>query len=68
MGDVEFGKCECCGKETSLMRTYFHYDIKCECCSPTHFEFVKHCSDCVPQEPEFTKIKVRTANLIKRDR
>jgi hypothetical protein len=67
MGDVEFGKCEVCGNETTLRRTYFHYDIKCECCSPCHFEFVKHCDDCTPKEPEVTKIIVKTDNLPKKD-
>lgn len=30
MGTCEFGKCEICGKETTLDRTYFHYPIHCE--------------------------------------
>lgn len=67
MGDIEFGKCEVCGKETSLQRSCFYYDIECECHSPYHFEFVKHCRNCIPKEPEITKITIKTANLIKRD-
>lgn len=56
-GAVEFGKCQCCGKETSLQRKYFYYDIDCECCSAIHkgkkrhFEFIRHCNNCIPKEP-----------------
>ena len=32
MGTCEFGKCETCGKETTLDRTYFYYPIHCGCC------------------------------------
>ena len=32
MGGIEFGKCDICGKETELERTYFYYPIHCECC------------------------------------
>lgn len=55
---VEFGKCDICGKEAVLNRTYFHYDIHCECCGckedgrNMHFEVVHHCSDCVPDVPK----------------
>ena len=48
---IEFGKCDICGKEDNLERTYFEYDIKCECHSPKHFELVSHCKDCVPSMP-----------------
>lgn len=65
MGDIEFGNCEVCGKESSLQRTYWFYDKKCECCSPTHFEMKRHCNDCVPKEPIETKIFIRTDNLKK---
>ena len=67
-GEVEFGKCEVCGKESILGRTYFHYDIKCECHSPYHFEMVCHCKDCVPKEPETTIIHVKTSVLPKKER
>ena len=30
--DQEFGKCPICGQEGSLDRTYFVYNIPCECC------------------------------------
>jgi hypothetical protein len=58
MGTCEFGKCEICGKETDLERTYFHYPIHCECCGSKdengqdqHFEMVAHCKDCIPEIP-----------------
>lgn len=53
MGEIEFGKCDICGKETELERTYFYYPIHCECCGnkdkdgqKQHFELVHHCKDC----------------------
>ena len=57
MGNQEFGICDICGKEAALSRTYFHYNIPCECCGckedgkDMHFEMVKHCKDCVPEMP-----------------
>lgn len=65
MNEIEYGKCQICGKETNLQRTYFRYKIKCECHSPYHFELIIHCSDCVAIEPEYTKIELKTKNLIK---
>ena len=55
---IEYGKCDICGKETYLSRTYFHYDIHCQCCGckedgrDMHFELVYHCKDCVPDVPK----------------
>lgn len=64
MAEIEYGKCEICGKEGPLQRTYFRYpDIKCECHSPYHFDLVIHCDECVPTQPEYTKISVRTDRL-----
>jgi hypothetical protein len=63
MGEVEFGKCECCGNEDFLTRTYFRYPIKCECHSPQHFELVCHCKNCTPVEPTITKITLKTSEL-----
>lgn len=58
MGSQEFGKCDICGKEASLDRTYFFYPIHCECCGSKdkngqdqHFELVCHCKDCIPCIP-----------------
>jgi len=63
-GEVEFGKCDYCGKEGYVDRKYFHYPIKCECHSPQHFEIRWHCKDCFPIEPETTKLTVKTKQLI----
>ena len=65
MGDVEFGFCQCCGNDGILQRTYFNYNIKCECHSPYHFEIVRHCKHCIPKEPETTKISFKTKDLDK---
>jgi len=59
MNDIEHGTCDVCKKECDLIRTYFHYDIKCECHSPKHFELVCHCSDCKAIEPERTRIELK---------
>lgn len=64
-GENEFGKCQICGNEGIIERTYFRYDIKCECHSPHHFEIVFHCKDCIPKEPAETKIIINTKNLCK---
>lgn len=47
--DVEFGPCDVCGHQTGLMRKYFYYPVKCECCNgpeDDHFEIVRHCPNC----------------------
>lgn len=57
MGGIEFGKCDICGKENYLERTYFYYLIDCVCCESKtnghkcHFEKVAHCHDCIPEIP-----------------
>ena len=64
MGAIEYGRCDICGKENHLHRTYFHYpDIKCDCHSPCHWDLVRHCKECTPKHPEYTKISVRTDKL-----
>lgn len=65
MDNSEFGKCEICKEEKNLQRTYFRYEIKCECHSPNHFELVIHCSDCIPKEPRTTQVTLTTENLNK---
>ena len=58
-GCQEFGKCDICGKENFLERTYFHYNIPCECCGDKedgkdmHFELVCHCENCIPDIPRY---------------
>ena len=64
MGGAEYGKCEVCVKETTLERTYFHYDIKCDCHSPNHFELVRHCGDCKPKPPEKTTVYIKPNDKI----
>lgn len=62
-GDIEYGTCDICKKETPLERTYFRYDIKCECHSPYHFDLIRHCKDCIPSPPMATKVWLRTDEL-----
>lgn len=51
-GASEFGKCDVCGEDTTLARKYYYYEADCDCCDGHHhFEFVKHCSSCVPEPP-----------------
>jgi hypothetical protein len=66
-GCMEYGKCEICGKEAPLQRTYFRYNIKCECHSPNHFDLVIHCKDCVPTRPKETKVILSTKKYFKED-
>ena len=67
MGSIEFGKCEICGKEAQLERTYFIYDIHCQCCGckrdgrDMHFELVRHCKDCIPGVPKIIKPQLMSA-------
>lgn len=56
MGDIEYGTCEICGLDSNLERKYFYYDVKCNCHSPSHFELVRHCSQCIPLPPKSTVI------------
>lgn len=63
-GEMMVGKCEVCGKENvALERTYFRYDIPCECHGPSHFICVDHCKDCVPKEPRESKVTLKTEDL-----
>ncbi len=64
MKEMKIGTCDCCGKENiPLIRKYFRYPIQCECCLPRHFEMVRHCEDCDPEEPEKTQITLKTEDL-----
>jgi hypothetical protein len=60
---TEHGRCDVCGKNENLTRTYFHYPIKCECHSPNHFELRHHGKDCTPKEPIYTKVEFKTEDL-----
>lgn len=57
-GEIEWGKCDICGKENALHRKYYYYDIQCECCSPTHFELIRHCKLCASKVKPPREIKV----------
>lgn len=64
MGEIEIGTCECCGKQnTALTRKYFRYPFRCECHSPEHFILIRHCEDCEPEEPQETKVCLKTKDL-----
>lgn len=60
---VFYGKCEVCGKETSLQRTFYVYNVSCECHHGMHSERVNHCKDCKPEEPKETRITMDTKKL-----
>lgn len=47
MADMNYGKCDSCGKEAALTRIYEHFSFPCECHSPEHFMFHELCDDCV---------------------
>jgi len=71
-GDIEYGHCDVCHTQKPLRRTYFRYDIKCDCHSPYHFELIRHCNECEATEPLETtflflgsKIAISTNDLTK---
>ena len=55
-GEIMIGKCIYCLKLKNLNRKYFHFNIKCECHSPSHFEIVEHCMSCTPKCPSYTSV------------
>jgi hypothetical protein len=57
-GDSEWGICDCCGNDGPIVRTYYRYDVKCECCNNKHFEIVYHCIKCEPTDPGIRKIQL----------
>lgn len=61
--EMEVGNCEVCGNEGPLIRTYFHYPVKCECHGPCHSIMIRHCPGCVPKEPRETKIVFKTEDM-----
>ena len=63
MGEIEFGKCDVCGKDAPLWRKYYRYDIQCECHSPQHFDLVRYCKDCTPKPPKTTKITLKVESI-----
>lgn len=65
-GEMMYGMCDVCGKESYLRRTYFYYGIKCECHSPEHFEIVEHCEDCIPYKPSVTNVCIKPVRSVTR--
>ncbi len=62
---TEVTQCDVCGIVGPVVRTYFAYDLKCECHSPSHFEIVSHCKGCTPVEPKVTTATIKTSSLTK---
>ena len=61
MGSIERGKCRICGRIVDgVERKYYYYGLPCECHSPEHVELVYHCHDCTPEEPEETRITLKS--------
>ena len=58
-GEIMIGKCIYCLKFKNLNRKYFHFNIKCECHSPSHFEIVEHCMACTPKCPSYTSVVLK---------
>jgi len=60
-GSVEINDCSICGKKgvVGINRKYFHYNIKCDCHSPMHFEMIYHCNDCIPIPPKKTVVYIK---------
>lgn len=61
--EIETGSCQYCDYQGPINRTYFRYDINCDCHSPQHLEIVWHCDECEPKEPTLTKITINTKYL-----
>lgn len=63
MDDIKydvFDKCDMCGEYTNVARTYYTYDIHCDCCSDWgHIERVCYCENCVPSPPTKITVKMR---------
>ena len=53
---TERDTCDICKTYTYVKRQYYIYDEICDCCSPKHFEVVRHCAECTPKPPKHTSI------------
>lgn len=57
MDEQETGTCSVCGKHAApVVRTYYRYDIDCDCCNKKHFHIVWHHPHCNPKPPPGIKI------------
>lgn len=64
-GGIEYGKCEICGNEGPLERTYFYHPVHCDCCGSRdsegqkrHFVIAHHCERCAPAIPHNIKVRL----------
>lgn len=64
MGDIEVGKCECCGKENvQLLRAYITFPlVECECHNH-HSICIRCCPTCKPKVPAETTLTISVTNL-----
>lgn len=68
-GDVLYGVCDKCGKETNLIRHCDEFEFPCECHSPHHFILHDLCEDCYktfrddPEKMTHFEVTVDTFNL-----
>jgi hypothetical protein len=63
--DFELGVCDICKTEANVSRTYYYYDIKCDCCNTKddpHFEVVRTCIDCDPKPPLSLRVIMEPIN------
>jgi hypothetical protein len=66
MQEQESGTCSVCGTNGPIQRTYYYYEIKCDCCvGDKHFEIVYHCGSCVPKPPPRVKVTLEIQPLEK---
>ena len=66
MGNVEIETCSVCDKkDVPILRKYYYYDIKCDCCNgatDNHFEIVRHCNQCAPKPPRMATVMIKPLN------
>lgn len=68
-GEIHYGICDKCGKETNLIRHYDEFAFPCECHSPHHFILHDLCEDCYktfrddPEKMTHFEVTVDTFNL-----
>lgn len=61
-GACEQGICTICGNTAIVDRTYYYYNVRCDCCvGNQHFEIVYTCNQCKPEKPR--KIKALVTNV-----
>lgn len=56
--NYEYGRCQVCGKENILERTYFHYGTSCECHDIRHIVMRRHCATCTPHVAAHRKVDI----------